>query len=107
MNGLSINCPELLDYLAINTKLPSRCTSQASYEEFADFCLAEIEIHGDTYRTYDCIGSDGTHFPVLIREYQGVYFVQAPEFDDRGFFLDVNDALKAAEEIVENFSSKS
>ena len=35
---------------------------------------------------------------IYVNEYQGIYFVQAPEFDDQGFFLDLDDAMEVVEE---------
>ena len=100
MRALNIQSAELLAHIATNTDLPARCDEG----DFADFCFAEIHEHAEIYRTYDCVGAYEEPFQVTIREYQGVFFVQAPEFDDRGFFLDVDMAVHAAEDIASNFS---
>lgn len=39
-----------------------------------------------------------------VSKYQSVFFVRAPEFNDRDFFLDVDMAVHAAEDIASNFS---
>ena len=98
---LDIHSAELLAYISVNTDLPVRHQDEG---DFADFCFAEIHEHADIYRTYDCVGAYDEPFQVTIREYQGVFFVQAPEFNDRGFFLDVDMAVHAAKEIANNFS---
>lgn len=100
MRELNIQSTELLAHIASNTDLPAR------YDEgdFADYCFSEIHERAEIYRTYDCIGAYDEPFQVTIREYQGVFFVQAPEFNDRGFFLDVDMAVHAAEDIADNFS---
>jgi hypothetical protein len=102
MRELDIQSAELRAYIAANTDLPSRYTDEG---DFAAFCFSEIHERAEMYRTYDCIGAYDEPFQVTIREYQGVFFVQAPEFNDRGFFLDVEMAVDAAEDIARNFSS--
>ena len=101
MKELDIQSAELRAYITANTDLPSRYTDEG---DFADFCFSEIHERAEVYRTYDCIGAYDEAFQVTIREYQGVFFVQAPEFDDRGLFLDINTAIHAAEDIASNFS---
>lgn len=101
MRELDIHSAELLTHIATHTDLPTRYADEG---DFADFCVSEIHEHADTYCGYDCIGADEEPFQVTIREYQGIFFVQAPEFNDRGFFLDVDMAVHAAEDIVNNFS---
>jgi hypothetical protein len=101
MRELDIQSAELRAYIAANTDLPSRYAHEG---DFADYCFSEIHERAEIYRTYDCIGAYDEPFQVTIREYQGVFFVQAPEFDDRGFFLDVDMAVHAAEDIASNFS---
>lgn len=101
LKELTIDSPELLSHIAANTDLPARC---ADNEYFADCCFSEIHEHAETCMSYDCIGAYEEPFEVRVREYQGIFFVQAAEFDDRGFFLDVNTAIDAAEDIAANFS---
>ena len=101
MPELDFRSAELRTYIAANTDLHSRPSGEG---DFADYCFAEIHERAEVYRTYDCIGAYDEPFQVTIREYQGVFFVQAPEFNDRGFFLDVDMAVHAAEDIANNFS---
>ena len=101
MQELDINSAELLAHIMTNTDLPARYAEG----DFADFCFSEIHERADIYRIYDCIGAYEEPFQVTIREYQGVFFVQAPEFEDRGFFLAADLAVDAAEDIAMNFSA--
>lgn len=101
LKELTIDSPELLSHIAAKTDLRAR---YADDEYFVDCCLSEIHEHAETRLSYDCIGAYEEPFTVSVREYQGIFFVQAAEFDDRGFFLDVNAAIDAAEDIAANFS---
>lgn len=101
MRELDIESAELRAFITANTDLPSRYTDEG---DFAEFCFSEIHERAESCRTYDCIGAYDEAFQVTIREYQGVFFVQAPEFDDRGFFIDIDMAVHAAEDIANNFS---
>ena len=97
MQELDINSAELLAHIMTNTDLPDRF---ANDECFSDRCFTAIHEYAGICRTYECLAAHEEPFQVVVREYQGVFFVQAPEFDDRGFFLDVD----AAEDIASNFS---
>jgi hypothetical protein len=101
MRELDIQNAELRAFITANTDLSSRYNDEG---DFAAFCFSEIHERADIYRTYDCVGAYDEPFQVKIREYQGVLFVQAPEFNDRGFFLDVDMVVHAAEDIASNFS---
>ena len=100
MQELDINSAELLAHIMTNTDLPAR---YADDECFPDLCFTAIHEYAGICRTYECLGAHDEPFQVVVREYQGVFFVQAPEFDDRGFFLDVDMAVHAAEDIASNF----
>jgi hypothetical protein len=98
---LNINSAELLAHIMTNTDLPARF---ADDECFSDRCFTAIHEYAGIWRTYECLGAHEEPFQVVVREYQGIFFVQAHEFNDRGFFLDVDMAVDAAEDIANNFS---
>lgn len=101
MQELDINSAELLAHIMTNTDLPAR---YADDRRFPDHCCTALQEDASICRTYDCLGAHDEPFEVVVREYQGIFFVQAHEFNDRGFFLDVDVAVDAAEDIANNFS---
>jgi len=101
MQELDINSAKLLAHIRTNTDLPARYSDD---EYFPDHCCTALQEYARICRTYECLGAHDEPFQVVVREYQGIFFVQAPEFNDRGFFLEVDIAIEAAEDIANNFS---
>ena len=50
--------------------------------------LAELESNARTVEEYEGCGDFGT-FPIDVKEYAGLYFVDADEFDFTGFYKDI------------------
>jgi hypothetical protein len=71
--------------------------------QFIDFLTDRFLELRKTVKDYTAHGDAGD-FSVSICFWGGLYFVEAPEFDDRGYFVSLKDAMYAAEDIVENFS---
>ena len=51
-----------------------------------DHFLDEIANQSEVVAKYECSGSGG-EFPACVMEWRGIFWVQAPEFDDIGHFL--------------------
>ena len=73
-------------------------------EKFYD----EIVYDNDGENTIETIMGLGDYgeFPITIREFCGVFWVSAPEFDDIGFFTNKEDAVSYANINYEPFVSE-
>jgi hypothetical protein len=71
--------------------------------QFTDFLTDRFLELRKIVRDYTAHGDAGD-FCVSISFWGGLYIVEAPEFDDRGYFVNLKDAMFAAEDIIENFS---
>ena len=91
-------------HLVKNTDLLSKFlvslsdTSSFEFDAFLVFCLQEI-YDADEICNETAYGGYGP-FDVCVHVYQGVSFVRAIEFDDIGYFLDIEDAKSAALEFA-------
>lgn len=53
--------------------------------------------------SFDAVGAYDEPFSVSVCEYQGVFFVQANEFDDIGLFLDRATAERYAKDLADHY----
>jgi len=67
-----------------------------------DYFLDEVVNESEVVAEYECSGSGG-EFPACVMEWRGIFWVQAPEFDDIGYFLSMEEAVFHAEEIAEAY----
>lgn len=67
-----------------------------------DYFMDEVANQSEVVAEYECSGSGG-EFPVCVMEWRGIFWVQAPEFDDIGYFLSMEDAVFHAEDIAESY----
>ena len=99
---LKIDSPSLISHIQSNTDLSDKFKARFENEDdrdfFLDFCFDEIINESKLVHESEACGRDDEPFPISVNEYQGIYFVQAPEFDDRGFFLHLDDAMEVVEE---------
>lgn len=77
---------KIIKVLVANAEDPPKSTWEA-------FDLIRDSLHNDarTFSEWSAYGSFG-EFPITVRGLGGVYFVQAPEFNDAGYFASVADA---------------
>ena len=72
-------------------------------DEAHDFILDEICNYWDgEVKGYECMGYAG-EFSVIINCWNGIYYVSAPEFDDIGYFLNLEDADYYATDMAESY----
>ena len=72
-------------------------------DEAHDFILDEIDNNWDgEVKAYECMGYAG-EFSVIIYCWNGIYKVSALEFDDIGYFLNLEDADYHALDIAESY----
>lgn len=69
-------------------------------EYLSDILCDLLSSEGRLYRRFMARGSEW-NYPIDIRGLGGVYFVSAPEFDDIGYFLSLEDA---EDEVISNWS---
>lgn len=67
-----------------------------------DYFVDEVANQSEVVAEYECSGSSG-EFPACVMEWRGIFWVQAPEFDDIGYFLSLEEAVFHAEEIAEAY----
>ncbi len=67
-----------------------------------DYFLDEVANQSEVVAEYECSGSGG-EFPACVMEWRGIFWVQAPELDDIGYFLSIEEAVFHAEEIAEAY----
>ena len=71
-------------------------TSEFDFLSFLDFCCDEIINESEEVCHEVAYGGYGP-FHVSVCEYQGISVVRANEFDDKGYFLNIEDAKAEAE----------
>jgi hypothetical protein len=105
-NKLNIGDDPMLLHLIRNTDILSIFLhdSKSKYDllRFLDFASDYISEYSPIIKSYNAYGASGD-FSVDIHEYQGIYWVFAPEFDNRGLFLSLKCAEDAAFDIYSNF----
>ncbi len=67
-----------------------------------DYFLDEVANQSEAVAEYECSGSGG-EFPAYVMEWRGIFWVQAPEFDDVGYFLSMEEAVFHAKDIAESY----
>jgi hypothetical protein len=109
-NELKIDDDLLVAHIVNRTDLLSKFIKESRNSpaledsgDFLDFCHDYINNEAIYIDEQEAHGSFGP-FLVSICEYQGIFFVQAPDFEDRGLFLNRSDADMAAEDITSNYS---
>lgn len=87
-------------HLVSNTDLLNKylkdCEGKFSFDYFADFACDEISNEAEVIESVDAVGAYEDEFSVNVMEYQGIFFVQANEFDDIRYFLKKESAEAAA-----------
>lgn len=71
-----------------------------------DFFLDQVDNESDIVASYECYGSGG-EFVVSIMEWRAIFWVQAPEFSNIGYFLDIEEAKFFAEDIAESYPNEN
>lgn len=70
--------------------------------EAYDFFIDEVDNESEIIESLKCYG-DGDIFYVNIMCWEGIYWVQANEFDDIGYFIDYRHAKFHAEDIAKSY----
>lgn len=69
-------------------------------DRFIDFANDHVKNEAVVVKSFDAIGAYDEPFDVKVLEYKGIFFVQANEFDDIGFFFSQREAEDAAEDLA-------
>ena len=108
---LSIDDPLLMFHIEVSTDLGDKFKAQGHTftsdsqrnSHFLDFCYDEIINECQVIHQSEAFGRDNDPFQITVNEYQGIFFVCALEFDDRGFFLNRESAMGIVDEYIANF----
>ena len=100
---LKIDDDKVIAHIVKNTDLLTKFiaslteTHRFDYRGFLDFCTEELSEAEQVFQL-EANNSHGT-FDIHIYEYQGISFVRAIDINERGYFLDINDAKDEADEL--------
>ena len=94
-------CTDLVDKFEARGQTFTSDSDRNSH--FLDFCHDEIINECQVIHESEAFGRDNDPFPITVNEYQGIFFVWALEFDDRGFFLDRESAMGVVDEYIADF----
>jgi hypothetical protein len=73
------------------------------FDGLMDFASDYVQNEALVVESFGAIGGYDEPFDVSVRECQGIYFVQANEFDNIAFFLDRGEAVAAAQELAADY----
>lgn len=106
-NQLSVDCESIVHHLLSKTDILQKYLEiserKFDFSDFIDFTGDLIKNEANVIVSYDAMGAYDEPFTVSVMGYQGIYFVQANEFDDIGFFLNRTSSEVAAKELAENY----
>jgi len=112
LNELNLDSDEVVLHILRKTNLFEKFIQQCieiqktdTFLYFLDFVEDYLKNEAPVIKEEKATGSSGD-FPVLTREYMGIYFVQTPDFEDRGYFLSVDGSNFAASDITDNYTSQ-
>lgn len=100
--------PRAIDALSSNLgkeladKFSSNSEVAAEFDEIYNFfvdeiCNEAIEVWSGSLAQYDSYSDEEVYYPIGIKEYEGIFFIWALEYDDIGYWLDEKSALSYAQ----------
>lgn len=81
-------------------KYLKQCGAEFDFDAFHDFAIDEVKNESQVIESYSAVGAYDEPFDFSVCEYQGVFFVQANEFDDVGYFIDRQLAEECAKDMA-------
>ena len=99
-----IDSPKIMFHVLHSTDMLGKyletCAGEFHFDSFCDFCTDEINNEAVVVVSFDAVGAYDDSICFSVCEYQGLYFVQAHELDDVGFFSDREMAENCAKDIA-------
>lgn len=103
----NIDSAEIVYHMLAKTDILQKylASSKGHFDFFAfvDFASDYVKNEANPFANLDAVGAYDETFEVVVVEYQGIYFVQANEFDDIGFFLSRSEAEEAAKDLASHY----